>query len=370
MRARGLVTAVGIGLVLAGCAAGPTAAPPPAAGSAPGSVLEGSGPGGPAPGGNACSPAVAIDGYSDVLDKTNFAGIYVGNLSSLDVDADGSILALSDRSALFSLDARTYRPTGVVALADGNGRPLDSEGLAVDRDGSRLISSEVEPSVGRYTRDGRLLDRLPVPDSLRVAPAGRASTNLTFEGLTVAPDGRTLVASMEAALSGDQGNLVRFQTWTRPGPGASPAGPGEFGLGAEYGYPVDPGLGVSELRATGDGRLFVLERGYVPGIGNTIRLYLADPSGASDVSGVQDLTQRPPVQLIHKTLLADLGHCPTFGATAREHQVNPLLDNIEGLAITGRAPDGALRLLLVSDDNQSTNQITRLYTLTTHLPAP
>jgi hypothetical protein len=317
---------------------------------------------------------VAIDGYSDVLDKTSFAGTYVGNLSSLAVDTDGSILGLSDRSALFSLDARSYRPTGVVALADENGRPLDSEGLAVDRDGTRLISSEVEPSVRRYARDGRLLDRLPVPDSLRVAPAGRASTNLTFEGLTLQPDGRTLVASMEAALSGDQGNLVRFQTWTRagvPGSGAAvPAASGEFGLGAEYGYPVDPGLGVSEIRATGDGRLLVLERGYVPGLGNTIRLYLADLGGASDVSGVQDLTQRPPTQLIHKTLLADLGRCPTLGATARERQVNPLLDNIEGLTITGRAPDGALRLLLVSDDNQSTNQTTRLYTLTTHLPKP
>jgi hypothetical protein len=318
---------------------------------------------------------VAIDSYSDVLDKTSFGGTFVGNLSSLDVDTDGSILALSDRSALFSLDPHTYRPTGVVALADENGRPLDSEGLAVDRDGTRLISSEVEPSVRRYARDGRLLGRLPVPDSLLVAPAGRASTNLTFEGLTLQPDGRTLVASMEAALSGDQGNLVRFQTWTRPtvpgaaAPGAAaPAGSGDFALGIQYGYAVDPGLGVSELRATGDGRLLVLERGYVPGLGNTIRLYLADLTGASDVSGVQDLTQRPPVQLIRKTLLADLVHCPTLGATARERQVNPLLDNIEGLTIIGSDPDGALRLLLVSDDNQSTDQTTRLYTLTTHLP--
>jgi len=79
---------------------------------------------------------VTIDGYSDVLDKTYFAGTYVGNLSSLAVDTDGSLLALSDRSALFNLDARTYRPTGVVALADESGRSLDSEGLAVDRDGS------------------------------------------------------------------------------------------------------------------------------------------------------------------------------------------------------------------------------------------
>jgi hypothetical protein len=202
-----------------------------------------------------------------------------------------------------------------------------------------------------------------VPDDLRVAPAGRASVNLTFEGLTLQPGGRTLVASMEAALSGDQGNLVRFQTWTRTGD------TDDFRLAAQYAYPVDPALGVSEIRATGDGRLLVLERGFIPGIGNTIRLYLSDLGQASDVGAVQDLTQRAG-RLVRKTLLADLGHCPSLGATAREEQVNPLLDNIEGLAVTGRDPAGGLRLLLVSDDNQNPAQTTRLYSLTAHLPEP
>jgi len=351
VRMRTLVAVAACGLLFAGCGGHPPAAPAVSS-PAPGPGSE-----------HACSPAVRLDGFSDALDKTTFDGTFVGNLSGLAVAADGSILALSDRSALFTLDAAGHRPTAVVALTDDHGRPLDSEGLVVDRDGTLLITSEIEPSVRRYARDGHLLDRLSVPDALLVAPAGRASTNLTFEGLALLPDGRTLVASMEAALTGDRGNLVRFQTWTREAVGA-----GAFRLGAQFGYPVDPGLGVTELTPTADGRLLVLERGFVPGVGNTIRLYLADLAGATDISAVTDLTGQPGVRLIGKTPLADLGRCPSLGATAREPQTNPLLDNIEGMTITGRDPDGGLRLLLVSDDNQNEAQTTRLYSLTVRLP--
>ncbi|GLY92408.1 esterase-like activity of phytase family protein [Actinoallomurus iriomotensis] len=311
---------------------------------------------------HACSASVDVDAFSDALDKTTFDGVYVGNLSALAVDRGGRIAALSDRSSLFSLDARTLRPVGVVALADESGAALDSEGLVVDRDGTRLVTSEVEPSIRRYSRAGKILGRLPVPDALRVAPAGRATTNLTFEGLTLEPGGRTLVASMEGALSGDDADLVRFQTWRRQAYGR------DFRLSAQYGYRVDSGLGVSDITATPDGRLLVLERGFTAGVGNTIRLYLADPRHATDVSRTEHLTAGPGVRLIGKSLLADLGDCPSLGATAKQPQPNPLLDNIEGITITGRARGGGLRLLLVSDDNQGSQQITRLYSLTVRLP--
>ncbi|MEW2547206.1 esterase-like activity of phytase family protein [Streptomyces sp. NPDC047002] len=318
--------------------------------------------------GHACSADVGIDGFSDDLDKTTFGSAFVGNLSALAVDAHGTVDALSDRSALFTLDARTLRPTKVVPLADEHGQPLDSEALAVDRDGTRLITSETEPSVRRYSRDGsRILGSLPVPAPLRVAPAGRATGNLTFEGLALQPGGRTLVASMEGALSGDRADLVRFQTWQRP------RVHGDFRLGPQYALQVDTDaagkpLGVSDIAPTGDGRLLVLERGFTEGVGNTVRLYLADPAGATDTSGITDLTGQRAVRPVHRTLLADIGDCPPLGATAKQPQPNPLLDNIEGMAVTGRAPGGRLRLLLVSDDNQNAAQTTRLYTLTARLP--
>jgi hypothetical protein len=303
----------------------------------------------------ACSPSVSIDRYSDALDKTAYDGTFVGNLSALAVDRDGSLAALSDRSSLFGLDRRTLAPKSVVPLADENGAALDSEGLVIDRDGTRLITSETEPSIRRYGRDGRILDRLPVPSSLLVAPAGRATSNQTFEGLTLLPGGRTLLASMEYAISGDSTGIVRFQTWNR-------TRGGRFALGAQYAYRTDTGLGVPEVQATPDGRLLVLERGFTSGVGNTVRLYLADPRHATNTSGVENLTGQDGVHLIEKTLLTDMVTCPSMGATAKQPQPNPLLDNIEGMVITGRAK-GRLTVLLVSDDNQNAAQTTRFYYL-------
>lgn len=307
---------------------------------------------------NACSPRVSIESFSDALDKTTYEGTFVGNLSALAVDRDGRIAAVSDRSALFTLDRKTLRPASAVPLADETGAALDSEGLAVDRDGTRLITSETEPSIRRYARDGRILDRLPVPDALRVAPAGRATANQTFEGLTFLPGRHTLLAGMEGSLAGDTTGIVRFQTWERQR--------GHFALDAQYGYRTDTGLNVSETTATPDGRLLVLERGFTAGVGNTIRLYLADQRRATDTSGIDSLTGQSGVRLVRKTLLADLVNCPSLGAQAKQPQPNPLLDNIEGLAVTGGG-HGRLDLLLVSDDNQNPVQITRFYSLRVRL---
>ncbi|MFI8945161.1 esterase-like activity of phytase family protein [Streptomyces sp. NPDC053750] len=288
---------------------------------------------------NDCSPSVSLTGFSDALDKTTYADTYVGNLSALARDGRGSLAALSDRSALFRLDARTLEPRGVIPLADENGAALDAEGLVVDRDGTYLVSSETEPSIRRYSRTGKILDRLPVPDDLRTAPAGRARANGSFEGLTLLPGGRTLLASMEYPLVGDPADLVRFQTWQR-------TGRGDFRLGAQYTYRTDSGLGVPEVTATPDGRLLVLERGFTSGVGNTVRLYLADRRGTT----------------LGKTLLADLAACPSLGATAEQPQPNPLLDNFEGMTVTGRSR-GRLDVLIVSDDNQNAVQTTRFLRL-------
>jgi hypothetical protein len=306
-----------------------------------------------------CSPSVDIDGFSDALGTATIDGRPVANLSGLAARPDGTVLALSDRSVLFTLDATAERPLAARPLTDGAGKDLDSEAVVVDSDGTLLVTNETGPAVGRYTPDGRWVEDLPIPDAVRVAPAGRATQNQTLEGLALQPDGRTLVASMEGPLSGDDPGLVRLVTWTRPAPGAP------FAPGPQYALRTDPGLAVSDITPTGDGRLLVLERSFTPGVGNTVHLVLADPAGAADVAGVDRLPADAPA--VRTTTLADVGACPSLGATARQPQPNPLLDNIEGMTVTGRAPDGALSLLLVSDNNDSAEQTTRTYRLTARL---
>jgi hypothetical protein len=339
------------GLVAAGAAVLPSAATPPA-----GTDL------------GACSPAVSLRGFSDALDKSTFDGQEVANLSGLATTRDGHVLAIADHpSTLYTMSVRTapgrVTPTidSQVQLADENGKVLDAEAVAVDSDGTRLVSSEIEPSVRRYSADGKILERLPIPPGFATTPAGRAQVNLSFEGLALLPGDRTLIATMEEPLQGDGTNLVRFVRWTKDRHG-------HFQLAGQYGFQVDAGLGISEAKAISPTRLLILERGYTSGYGNTVRLYLADLAGASNVADVADLPG-DHTRLVRGTQLADLVNCPSGGATAKQPQPNPLLDNVEGMTLTGRhLPGGRQELLLVSDDNSGATQITRLYDLSVRLP--
>jgi len=197
-----------------------------------------------------------------------------------------------------------------------------------------------------------------MPSQFRVAPLGRAKLNESFEGMTLA-DERTLIASMEGPLMGDHEGIVRFQSWER-----SDAGD-DFKPGAQYAYRLEPGLLVSDIAATGDGRLLLIERGF-DNTGNQVRLNLADLRDAPDVSAIEHLDGDTPV--VGKQLVIDMVDLPSSGALARQPQKNPLLGNIEAMVITERDANGELRVLLATDDNGSEKQITRMYWLGFRLP--
>jgi len=234
----------------------------------------------------------------------------------------------------------------------------DLEAIALAPDGSMLLASEgggpraEAPWVRRFARNGDLLDELPLPAHLLPTGSRRsgARRNLSFEGLSLAPDGRTLMLATENAAVQDgprsdlgvpspsrivvmdlhDGRVLAEHVWMVEPVPDEPV--------PEDGYRIN---GISEILAVDRHRLLVLERSFSVGVGNTVRIYLGELETATDVAGVASLAELPAHRLrpVAKTLLLDLGQAG----------IDP--DNLEGMALGPRLPDGRRALVLVADNN-------------------
>ncbi len=280
-----------------------------------------------------------------------------------------------------SLDPDDVRFTGAVPLSREDGSPfpeggLDPEGIARDAAGDLWISSEgnakegVAPWVRRFSADGSQMAELTLPSGfLPEADVRGVRYNLALECLTLTPDGRHLWTGVENALVQDgpaadlgvssPSRLLRFDLeagspdrqllyWVDPVDAHRPS-VGDFRVS-----------GLVELLALPDGDLLSLERAYVQGLGNRIRLYRLDPESADDLqlldpdaAGIDPSGPAP----VRKRLLADLA----------QHGIEP--DNVEGLSFGPPHPDGRATLLLVSDNNFNPLQETQVIAFALELDA-
>jgi hypothetical protein len=103
---------------------------------------------------------------------------------------------------------------------------LDGEGLVRLKDGSWIISDEYGPSLYRFAANGQFLGALPVPQSLApqrnggsdyssnnpatgqpapspVNPSAGRQNNQGLEGVSLSPDGKTLIAVLQSAARQD-----------------------------------------------------------------------------------------------------------------------------------------------------------------------
>lgn len=254
-------------------------------------------------------------------------GTGFGGISALAVAADGErFLALSDIgfwvTGRLEFDA-AGRLVGADAAEAGRLRQLDgeevgrmfrdAEALAVAADsGSAIVGFERQHRLWRYAiDDAGGLDSVPVPVA---TPPGieAAPSNGGIEALALLADGRHV--AFAEGLADDDGSLA----WV----GSGTDGAVDW---LPLRYVAAPGYAVSDAAGLPGGGLLVLERAFAVLAGARARLVYV-PAEA--------LTAGTPVAGRELALLAP-----------------PLtVDNFEALAVVPE-PDGAVKLILGSDDN-------------------
>ncbi|GBF81983.1 endonuclease/exonuclease/phosphatase [Aphanothece sacrum FPU1] len=249
---------------------------------------------------------------------------------------------------------------------------IDPEGIALSPRGTVFISSEgvpkkdVDPFIGEFElTTGQLQQTLPLPQRYLLgkqpdgSPRG-VQDNLGFEALTLSAtsilkdDPFRLFTATESSLIQDTAeNLpdqipVRLLHYVISNIGAPV-------VVSEHLYLLDPPVkgtvanGLSELIALPqEGYWLSLERTFgVFGYG--AKLFQVVNSNASDTSSQVSLKgDLKGVSGLKKQLLLDL------------QSLNLELDNLEGMTLGPRLPDGQDTLILISDDNFSQTQVTQL----------
>jgi hypothetical protein len=269
-------------------------------------------------------------------------------------------------------------------LLDAEGNPyspgtIDPEGLALSPRDTLLISSEGDvrqnapPFIGEFDRQtGQLLNTLPLPErylpDASDSPTRGVQNNLSLEALTVtgSPSGAgmtepfRLFVATESALVQDyvddpsQPLNTRFLHYL--------IGDDQTTLIAEHRYPLDleptgaVANGLTELLAIDPGGHFLaLERAF--GLrGVQVKLFQLATGGATDISTIASLSgDVSGISPIRKQLVLNFDDTPLA------------VDNLEGMTLGPRLPDGSQSLLLVSDNNFDGDRATQLILLRLNL---
>ncbi|ELR99334.1 esterase-like activity of phytase family protein [Gloeocapsa sp. PCC 73106] len=307
----------------------------------------------------------------------------VGGLSGLTYDRTrGKLLAISDDRSYFA-PARFYTLNininetpilekvtveGVTFLRNPQGETyplgtIDAEGIALSPRQSVYISSEgvpknnIAPFIQEYDIDtGKLQSSLRIPERYLTGIA----ENQGFESLTLSPnslapgDPFRLFTATEFSLIQDTANppqesdpirMMHYVINTI----------GEPILVAEHLYLLDPAP-YDDTFKHGLSELIALEReGYFLSLERTLslsgfgaKIFQIVIANATDTSGIVNLSgDLAGIQPIRKKLLLDL------------EELDLELDNLEGMTLGPRLPDGTQSLILVSDDNFKEEQVTQ-----------
>lgn len=160
---------------------------------------------------------------------------------------------------------------------------LDTEGLVALPDGTFWVSDEYGPFIVHFDANGTELERLSPFDGTLPRELSLRSANQGMEGLTITPDGSTLVGIMQSAINtpGLEGSAksVSFTRIVTVDLATKAA--------REYLYPLanpaDTKVAVSEITAVSNTSFLVTERDGELQPGGNKKIYVTDISQATDV---------------------------------------------------------------------------------------
>ena len=344
--------------------------------------------------------SLRLIGEATLPHRMDFNGTVFGGISGIDYDEgrDQYYLLSDDRSdhgparfytakiALSDNGIQTPKVTSVVTLKRSDGSVFggkkenakdipDPESIRYRADTDTLFwTSEgdkklgIDPSVREIKLDGTLIREIPTLPMFRMQPGDSGPRdNLTFEGMTLTPDGKAFWVSMESARYEDgpvptidkaggplritlyhanSGNAIRQIAYI---PDAIPLKPTANG---------DSDNGVPEILMLDQFRMLVLERSYSPGPGNSLRVYLIDTRDGSDVLAVPVLHEGNYTPAAKRLLI-------NFDCL----KLNKL-DNTEGMTFGPRLPNGNRTLVFVSDDNFRSSQMNQFLAFEVIEPRP
>ena len=327
------------------------------------------------------------------IPKANFQDTKVGGLSAIAYERQqDKFYVLSDDRSRFSparfytfqlklkqtdgnIKIASFEPENVTVLKNelGENYPpgsIDPEGLALSPRGTVFISSEgnptinISPFIAEYELStGKKIAELRIPQRYLSGqepenPQG-VQENLAFESLTInrvgmPEDPFRLFSATESAILQDESFAaeerarIRFLHYV-----INPVG--KPVLLAEHLYLLEPAPaevisnGLTELLALQtEGYFFSLERtfGFTGAGAKIFQLVIGNANDTSNIKSLKgDVTQIRP---LNKKLLLDLGNLEIE------------LDNLEGMTMGPRLPDGSRSLLLISDDNFNDEQVSQL----------
>ena len=249
----------------------------------------------------------------------------------------------------------------------------DTEAIALTPQSSVIISSEgdrgrnIPPFINEFDlKTGKVKQALPIPQRYLPDTEGKRGiqNNLAFEGITLSPTG-TLPASGEALrlFAATESALTQDKEVAKVGDNGKIPGAKNRWLHylisdrpeviSEHLYQLDsPPLGavehgLSEIQSIDtSGHFLTLERSF--GLaGFRVKLFQASMGGATDTTKIASFKGSTNIQAIKKELAFDLKTLDIY------------IDNLEGMALGSRLPDGSQTLLLVSDNNFTNRQITQ-----------